>query len=580
MTPRATAGQLLRARAAEQPDHVIFIHVADDVAAAQEVTYAELYRRASAIAARLVALELRQRPVLLVYRQGPAFAEAFFGALLAGAIAVPVPVPQFAAQYERLERVAIDCEPGAVLTTSALAASLAKRFDASAHVTACPWLETDTLQAAPDVDLPPVSGDSVALLQYTSGSTAEPRGVVVTHDNLAHNATTIIRDLPVPHGGPSVSWLPHFHDMGLIAGIVTPIHREGVSVLMPALAFLQRPLRWLEVITRYRAFTSGAPNFAYALCVRAAATADLSALDLSSWTVAYVGAEPVRPSTLTAFAECFAPYGFRAEALTPCYGMAEATLLVTSKRRGAAHSVYKLSRAALEAGQATLSDDASAFHLTGCGFPVSATDLRIVDPQRRVEVARGRVGEVWVAGPQVARGYWRSKGDDSFNARLADGGPAFLRTGDLGFLSDDGELVFVDRLKDLMIVNGQNYICHDLELTVGTSHLLLSPEACIACGLQTSDRPQITVIAELPATEIGRAAEVAQAIRSALFSRHGLPAHTVAFVGSRRLSRTTSGKLQRRVNANRLLAGDLRILAQYGEPLPPQAPTLMTLIEQ
>ena len=186
-----------------------------------------------------------------------------------------------------------------------------------------------------------------------------------------------------------------------------------------------------------------------------------------------------------------------------------------------------------------------------------------------------------MAGPQIARGYWRSTGDDSFNACLAESGAGpFLRTGDLGFLSDDGELVFVDRLKDLMIVNGQNYICHDLELTVGTSHPLLSPEACIACGLESRDTSQITVIAELPTGEVGRAGEAAQAIRSALFSRHGLPAHTVAFVGPRRLSRTTSGKLQRRVNANRLLAGDLRILAQYGEPLPPQVPTLMTPIGQ
>jgi acyl-CoA synthetase (AMP-forming)/AMP-acid ligase II len=566
MTLPPAIGPLLRRRAAERPDAVIFVHLTDD--AAREVTYGELYARASGIAAHLVALDLRQRPVLLVYRPGPEFAEAFFGALLAGVIAVPVPVPQFAAQYERLERVAIDCEPGAVLTTAGLAGSLVTRFDRGAHVMACPWLTTDTLDAAPAVDLPDVPRDSVALLQYTSGSTSDPKGVVITHDNLAYNSTTIIRDLPVPDG-PSASWLPHFHDMGLVAGIITPIYCDRPSTLMSPIAFLQRPLRWLEAITRARAMTSGAPNFAYALCVRAAATADLTGLDLSSWQVAYVGAEPVRPATLAAFAECFAPCGFRAEALTPCYGMAEATLLVTSKQIGARHTVHGVSRTALESGRATPSVEPSALHLTGCGYPVSGTDLRIVDPAAHAELPRGRVGEVWVAGPQIARGYWRASGGDSFGAVLAGSGEGpFLRTGDLGFLSEAGELVFVDRLKDLMIVNGQNYICHDLELTAGTSHPLLSPEACIACGLEADDRSQITVIAELPASEVGRAAEAAQAIRSAFFSRHGLAAHTVAFVAPRRLSRTTSGKLQRRVNANRLLAGDLRILAQYGEPLP------------
>src|SRR4051794_34379280 len=226
MTPPATPGAILRARAVERPDSLVFIHVTDDGAAPQEVTSAGLYRRASIIAARLIERGLRDRPVLLVYRPGPAFAEAFFGALLAGAIAVPVPVPQFAAQYERLERVAIDCEPGAVLTTDALAVSLANRFAASARVASRPWLATDTFTVPATIELPEIPRDSVALLQYTSGSTAEPRGVVVTHDNLAHNVAAIIRDLPVPSVGHSVSWLPHFHDMGLIAGIVTPLYRD------------------------------------------------------------------------------------------------------------------------------------------------------------------------------------------------------------------------------------------------------------------------------------------------------------------------------------------------------------------
>jgi acyl-CoA synthetase (AMP-forming)/AMP-acid ligase II len=563
MTAPLSPAALLRARAGEEPGRAIFTYLTYDGAAPRTVTYGELYARAAAIAAQLAAGGLRQQPVLLVYRPGPEFAEAFFGALMAGAVAVPVPVPQFAAQYARLESVAADCAPSAVLTTAAVATSLAACFEAGGFMRACRWLATDTVGPAAGFEPATRPASAVALLQYTSGSTAEPRGVAVTHDNLAYNVTAIVNDLPVPSRAPVVSWLPHFHDMGLIAGIVTPIYRDCQSILMAPVAFLQRPLRWLEAIARYRAQTSGAPNFAYARCVRAAEGVELGGLDLSSWDVAYVGAEPVRASTLTAFASRFAPHGFRAEAFTPCYGMAEATLLVTSKEKGAAPTIYSLSRDALEAGRAVPAGDAaSTVQLTGCGHPVTATTVRVVDPRTRESLPRGRVGEIWVSGPQVARGYWRATGDDPFDAVLADGG-GFLRTSDLGFLADDGELVFVDRLKDLVIVNGQNHACHDLELTAGTSHRLLSPDACVACAVGAGDAPRIAVIAELAAEAVAESEDVARSVRSALFSRHGLPVHAVTFVGPRKLSRTTSGKLQRRLTVNRLIAGDLRVVAQY-----------------
>lgn len=486
---------------------------------------------------------------------------------------MPVPVPQFPAQLERLEGLARDCDPGAVLTTAALAASLAPRLATTTALGACPWLSIDSVadeaHAACGGDLPAVDPAAIALLQYTSGSTTDPRGVAVSHANLAHNATTILRELPVPEGGPSVSWLPHFHDTGLIAGIVAPLYRDGPSVLLAPMTFLQRPLRWLEAISHHRARTSGAPNFAYARCVRAAVGVDLSGLDLSGWEVAFVGAEPVRPATLEAFAACFAPCGFRAESLTPCYGMAEVTLLVSSKRIGTSPTVHAVACAALEAGAARPSRDREALRLMGCGDPVTGTDLRIVDPVRRLELPRGRVGEIWLAGPQVACAYWRGRDPEVFGGMLADsGGGPFLRTGDLGFLSGDGELVFVERLKDLLILNGQNHLCHDLELTVGTSHPLLTPETCLVCGIEADEREQVLVAAEVPAAAAARTAEAAEAIRGALFRRHGLPVHSVVFVAPRRLSRTTSGKLQRRRTAGRVLRGDLHLLAHHGEPLP------------
>ncbi|MGV3593456.1 MAG: fatty acyl-AMP ligase [Gammaproteobacteria bacterium] len=566
-----TQGMLarLRERAERRPDSLMFTHLGFDAKPPLEVGNGALWQASCSVAAALAAQSTHQRPVLLVYAAGPDFAPAFFGTLLAGAIAVPVPVPQFPAQYERLERIAADCSPGAILTTVDLQQKLLAKLAPDSALRSCAWIATDDLPTTA-FDLPESDPQALALLQYTSGSTSEPKGVALTHANLAHNLDLLKLAFSPRDGVRIVSWLPHFHDMGLVTGIMAPLRSGGDAVLMSPLAFLQRPLRWLQAISDYGGGISGAPNFAYEQCMKAAQRGERPQLDLGSWRHAFAGAEPVRMRTLEAFADCFARDGFQREAFTPCYGMAEATLIVTCKTPETAPTVHKLARGALQAGRAEPANDADVVQLTGCGKPVGATQLRIVDPERRVEVPQGHVGEAWIAGPQVARGYWTPPADDPFGAQLADGSEKrYLRTGDLGFIAADGEFVFVDRLKDLVIVNGQNYACHDLELSAGNGHELVSAENCVAVSSDGAHGTHLLIVAELPAQAVAEAEAVAAAMRASLFRSCGLAVQTIAFVAPRRLCRTTSGKLQRRLTAQRLYDGSLAALAQFGEPLPP-----------
>lgn len=566
-TPREIA-DILREKAAEHPDKVIFTHLTFDGKEPQCITYGGLYARAGRIAALLGTLDLRQQRVLLVYPPGPAFAPAFFGVLLARAIAVPAPSPSLNGHFHRLDAIAADCTPGAVLSVGSVLASLEARMPANSPLRACPWLATDADDGAGSLETKPTSSSDLALLQYTSGSTAAPRGVMVTHGNLADNVEAIAREFQLPPGIRNVSWLPHFHDMGLITGLLTPLARGGETILMSPESFLRQPLRWLEAISHYGGQVCGAPNFAYDLCARRAGRGNLPKLDLSTWQTAFVGAEPVRASTMRSFAEAFSDSGFRASALTPCYGMAEATVLVSSARPHRGPALHSLSRAALELGEAKPSTEPGALVLVGCGQPAAGTTIRIADTACAVPLGSHRVGEVWLSGPQVARGYW-GREDSIFNATFAGStdGP-FLRTGDLGFLTEEGELVFVDRLKDVIVVNGQNYACHDLELTAGTSHDALTPDGCAAVSLDADGKPHLLMIAELPRRAVEQGEEAARAIRAAWFTTHGLAARTIAFVPRGKLSRTTSGKLQRRLSAARLQAGTLPILAMSGDALP------------
>ncbi|HEV7786800.1 MAG TPA: fatty acyl-AMP ligase, partial [Thermoanaerobaculia bacterium] len=440
--------EALRETAVSRPGQIAFTFL-DEAGAATDLSYADLDRRALAIAARLQELGGAGQRALLLYPPGLEFVAAFLGCLYGGVVAVPAYPPTSERTLPRLLAIAQDARPVLALTTSArldklqtLAARL-PGFDSLA------WVETDRIAA----DLagawrdPQPGPDTLAFLQYTSGSTAAPKGVMVSHGNLFHNEEMIRRAFGQSADSVIVGWLPLYHDMGLIGNVLQPLYLGAHCILQTPATFLQRPLSWLAAISRYRATTSGAPNFAYDLCVRRIGAEQRAGLDLASWEVAFNGAEPVRPDTLERFAAAFAPQGFRRKAFYPCYGLAEATLFVSGGGKGALPVV----------------EAAGARGLVGCGRPWMDQRLAVVDPESGRPVSDGQEGEIWISGPSVAQGYWGQPEatERDFRARLA-GDPAdagegpFLRTGDLGFLRG-GELFVTGRLKDLIIVRGRNH---------------------------------------------------------------------------------------------------------------------------
>jgi acyl-CoA synthetase (AMP-forming)/AMP-acid ligase II len=527
---------LLRQRAHEQPDDPAFIFLRDGDSPSDTVTWAQLDERSRAIAAALAQHASAGDRVLLAYPSGLEFIAGFFGALYAAAIAVPVQPPRSHRQSSviaRFDAIRSDARPAAVLTHSSMAA-----LPLPARTTI---LATDTLpeRLARSWSPPSIDPEAIAFLQYTSGSTSAPRGVMVSHDNVLHNLAAAFAMSTSGPVAASVSWLPFTHDMGLIEGLLQPILRGHRAVLLPPAAFLQRPARWLRAISTYRAARSGGPNFAYDLCARRVTDAEISALDLSCWHDAYNGAEPVRRETLTAFAARFAPTGFRADAFRPCYGLAEATLLVSCDRwRG---------------------DEAGG---VSCGVPAPGTTIAVVDPVSRRRCDAGEIGELWVAGPGVARGYWGSRESTArtFGARLDGEFRDYLRTGDLGFIDDRG-LHVTGRIKDVLIVRGQKHFPVDLEVTASEAHPAAMPFGAAAfssgAGVE-GDRIVMAIEIDRGAGRAHRPDEIVAAVRRAVIDNHGVLLDDVVLLPPRALPRTTSGKVQRYLCRDRWRLGRLQ----------------------
>lgn len=545
--------ELVATRAEQCGERVAYTFVSDRDDRADSITYAALDQRARALATCLQQRDVAGRPVMLLCPPGIDYVVAFLGTLYAGAIAVPAypPDPNWLTRMlPRLESIVRDCRPTLALTTANVSRLVPKILETSTAFAEVEWIAVD--DAAEPSGLvwrePSVGANSIAFLQYTSGSTADPKGVIVTHGNLLQN----LRQAHVAlQGRPDmVSWLPPYHDMGLIGGILQPLYASGHGWLLAPMTFLRRPFRWLETLSRTRCSTSVAPNFAYDLCVRKITDEELGRLDLSSWSFALCGAEPVRAETLDAFARRFAAAGFRRQAFLPCYGLAEATLMVSGHLPVSGPRVRRLSATSLGRGLVKNADgDGQVATLVGCGRAVTDTRITIVDPATRRRTAPGSLGEVWVHGPSVARGYWRRPelSADTFRARVeGDGeGLEYLRTGDLGFLDDTGELYLAGRLKDVIIVRGRNLYPQDLELAGEQSHPGLRPGASTAFGFDVLGQEEVVVVHEVATKSRTEVQEVLAKVREALARDFGVTPHAVVLVRAGSVPKTTSGKVQR-----------------------------------
>jgi acyl-CoA synthetase (AMP-forming)/AMP-acid ligase II len=570
----ATLLDLLRQRAEGYRDKVAFsFSYNGDEEQRTQLTYHELDIRARAIASNLQQQGAAGERVLVLCRPGLDHVAGFFGCIYAGAVAVPV----HERLAPRLSSVVPNAQARFALATAETQAKIKAAVDALGEGRHLQWGLTDEVGDAESWVAPDVDPNATAMVQYTSGSTTSPKGVVLTHRNLLHNLESIRQ---VWHGddtATSVFWLPSHHDMGLIGAILSMLYIGSTTHLMSPTAFITRPMRWLEAISRHRATFTAAPNFAYDLCVEHSSAEERAALDLSSLTTAMNGAEPVRAATLQRFADAFAPTGFRPEAYLPVYGLAEATLLVSGGSDSALPVVHHIDRAALREDRVVDAEPEhqSAVALVGCGRPRGGQQVVIVDPVTRRPCKADEVGEIWIAGPSVGRGYWERPEDteQTFSAFLSEtsGGP-FLRTGDLGFLRS-GELFITGRCKDLVIIRGGNYYPNDIELTVqDCDPVLVSGRGAVFAitpGLGALE--QLVVVQEVHRHRDGAVelTDVIETIRIAIAERYGIQAHSVVLVERSSIPTTSSGKIQRGQCRQQFLNGDITAVAQRQAPSAP-----------
>ncbi|HEX8108398.1 MAG TPA: fatty acyl-AMP ligase [Kofleriaceae bacterium] len=591
-----TLVELLRTRAETHGNRLAFTYLKDGEQVEDAWTYEDLDRRARQIAGALQAVGRDGDRALLVYPPGLAFVAAFFGCLYARRIAVPMSPPnpaRLARELPRFRAILESADPRTLLTCSSIAPIAEALRGSDPALASVQILATDVLAGDEHVWRDPgADPDTLAFLQYTSGSTALPKGVMVSHGNLLHNMAAIARNFRSTDETPMVSWLPVFHDMGLIGCVLHPILHGSSNVLMAPAAFLQRPLRWLQAISRFQAHTSGAPNFAYDLCVRRIAPDQRATLDLRSWRVAFNGAEPVRARTIAEFTRAFEPCGFRPDAMAPVYGLAEATLLATGNPRGTPPPVATFHSSDLERARARPASAPwdTVRELVACGRVPSGQRLVIVDPERCTTLPDGEIGEIWLAGPSVAQGYWNRPDETqaTFGARLADSGDGpFLRTGDLGFVHD-GQLFIAGRRKDLIIVDGRNHYPQDIELTVEQSHPAFRAGCSAAFSIDVDGAERLVVVAEAdPSWNIASAGAgsadaktpLIRAARRAVAMDHDLDLHQLLLLRPASIPKTTSGKIRRQACRAGFLDGSLpsweaSVAAPSGPPQIVRAPDL------
>lgn len=550
-----TLVQLLQERAARAGGRCVYTFLGDDDAEVS-FTYSQLDQRAKAVAAQLLQVVSPGDRALLVFPSGPDFLIGFLGCLYAGVIAVPCAQILRKNELLRMGKIQGSAQAKVILSNESSWNKLTL-VDHPSGLGRLPVVLVSYLDETPSFGAwnPLPDADQVAFLQYTSGSTGQPKGVMVTHRNIVTNESMIETACEHSEQSVMVNWLPHIHDMGLVAALLQPLYVGFRGVQLSTSSFLRNPLRWLKAISRYGGTTAGGPNFAYELCAMRAREGNRlpDDINLSSWDIAFCGAEPIRPGTIERFCETFAPYGFRPEAIWPCYGLAEATLIVTARKKGTGTKV--------DVGPL-------GNPVVSCGFPIGDEDVRIVDPNTFEEMPPGVEGEVWISGGHIAAGYWGL--DEESQTSLCAHGPSlgnkrWLRTGDLGFFRQ-GELFISGRLKNIVIVRGQKVHAEDVENSTAHAHPDIRSGGVAAIAVQLDGEERLGVIAEIRNSKLADCTAVINAIQENTFSAHGVLPDLVALVPPSSLPKTTSGKMQRILARSRLFEGHLPLVGLDGSP--------------
>ncbi len=564
----STLIELLQHRALHQGEDTGFRFLVDGESQFIEWTYADLDRKARAIAASLQSMGLEGERALLLYPSGLDFVAAFFGCLYAGVTAVPAYPPRRNRNMARIDAIANDAQAKIALTTFDVLERVQTMISDTPALQQIRWRATDQW----DEDLagswqrPDVHGETLAFLQYTSGSTGTPKGVMLSHANLMHNSAMIAYAFEHTRSGSGCFWLPLYHDMGLIGGILQPLYMGKQNSLLSPTHFLQKPVRWLQLLSQTGSTVSGGPNFAYDLCVEKVTAEQKTTLDLSRWTLAFNGAEPVRADTINRFSEAFAECGFRREAFYPCYGLAEATLIVTGGYKQTPPMTKSLLIEGLEKNEVIETEPGSEHsrELVGSGGNLLDQQIVIADPETFQPFGDNHVGEIWVSGPSVAGGYWQRDEltQEIFQARLSDGRGPFLRTGDLGFLRE-GELFVTGRLKDLIILRGVNHYPQDIEQTVQLAHEHVQHGAGAAVIVGEEGNERLVVVQEAARRRDLNYQEIVDAIRKKVAAENELAVSAIVLIKARSIPKTSSGKIQRHACRDGYLAGTLAALATW-----------------
>ncbi len=553
--------------ASKFPQKAIYSELDDSIEIVREITYADFLEQVR-ISAQSIRQKVNSSHAIILLPQGINFNIAFFGCLLAGKIAVPLPTPTRNKGTETLKSILSDTETKSIISDKNTFGKISKQFKNDA-ILEMNWCLIDDFEAHGLSDFPLPNLADIAFLQYTSGSTGKPKGVMVSHGNIMANSEMIQNTFQTNSESVSLTWLPNFHDMGLIDGVIQPIYGGFRNLIMKPMDFVTQPANWIRALSSYKVTYSGGPNFAFDHCTERVRFDESETIDLSTLNCLYNGAEPIRATTLQKFHRKFERFGLRKSQLLTCYGMAEATLAVSTSKLGKETTILKASAQQLKMGKfisAELSETST--DLVSCGFPKNGLKVMIVEPETCIELGGNEVGEIWVKGESIAKeGYWKKMEQSQavFNAkesRTEENG--YLRTGDLGFIHE-GEIYITGRMKDVIILKGLNYYAHDLEQTAENSCGDFGKNSSAAFSVEKNDEEKVVIVQEIRRRDINEPNlnVFVRKIAQSIFSKHQVPVHDVVLISPKSLPKTTSGKIRRTVCKQNYLNGELKELARF-----------------